>query len=245
MTKKLLNPEESKPHGYFREGETVKKTDKSSTESLVNSMRTDMVPASSALPESKKIIQRVNLKAIGGGFIGLVILGLIWLALAGPGRPFLEQNLAKLLKIKSTSTQLEVPNSMNVTNTPAKPIITLSASPTFRPTYTPTIKIVASPAHLPSTNTPIPLCRDVLSITLADIGQTLCVQGTVIEIINLPDNFMLIFSDEPGAFYWVSYDMVWSKAEINTCYQIHGMIRQIANSPILVFDYSNIPEVCP
>ena len=128
MTKKLLNPEESKPHGYFREGETVKKTDKSSTESLVNSMRTDMVPASSALPESKKIIQRVNLKAIGGGFIGLVILGLIWLALAGPGRPFLEQNLAKLLKIKSTSTQLEVPNSMNVTNTPAKPIITLSAA---------------------------------------------------------------------------------------------------------------------
>jgi len=73
----------------------------------------------------------------------------------------------------------------------------------------------------------------------------LCVQGTVIEIIDKPNYFMLIFSNKPASFYWVSYDMVWSQAEVDTCYQIRGTIKQIANSPILVFDYSNIPEVCP
>ena len=74
---------------------------------------------------------------------------------------------------------------------------------------------------------------------LLDVGQTLCVQGKLIEIVDKPNSFMLVFSNKPGAFYWVSYDIVWSQAKVDTCYQIRGKINQIANSPILVFDYSN------
>jgi hypothetical protein len=88
-------------------------------------------------------------------------------------------------------------------------------------------------------------CRDVLSITLDDVGQTLCVQGTVTELISNPNNFMVVFSFQPGAFYWVTYDMVWSKAEVNKCYQVTGEILKINKNPVLVFDYRNIPEECP
>jgi hypothetical protein len=38
---------------------------------------------------------------------------------------------------------------------------------------------------------------------------------------------------------------VWSQAELDTCYQTTGKIDQIANSPVLIFGYSNLPEICP
>jgi hypothetical protein len=206
-----------------------------------------MVPASSATPAQKNILQRLNLKIIGGIFIGLVILGVIWYSLSGPGKPILEQKLASLVNIQPTSTQQVDPSPIPVTKTPPRPSKTPMASPTTRRTNTPTSIIIASPTLPPATTTPTSsdTCRDVSTITLADVGQTLCVHGTLIEIVDRPNSFMLVFSKEKNAFYWVSYDMVWKDAEVNTCYQIHGMIRQIANSPILVFDYSNIPMVCP
>jgi hypothetical protein len=207
----------------------------------------DMVPSSSGTPAKKNILQRLNLQIIGGIFIGLVILGLIWYSLAGPGKPILEQKLASLVNLEATSTQQADPSPIPVTKTPPEPSKTPKASPTTRRTNTPTSRIIASPTLSPATTTPTSsnACRDVLTITLVDVGQTLCVQGTVIEIVDRPNNFMLVFSKEKNAFYWVSYDMIWKAAEVNTCYQIHGMIRQIASSPILVFDYSNIPMVCP
>jgi hypothetical protein len=247
MTNKSFNQENSRPFDYQKEVEAAKKQEKSSTENLVRALRSDMLPASSALPADKNIFQRLNLKIIGGVLIGLVILGLIWFSLAGPGRPLLEQNLASLVNLKSTSTQAMTPSPLPSTNIPPLPSNTPISSPTIHPTNTSTKEIIASPTKIPTTSTPspTPACRDVSTITLADVGQTLCVQGTVIEIIDNPNNFTLIFSYKHGAFYWVSYDMVWSKAEVDTCYQIRGMIRQIANSPILVFNYRNIPKVCP
>jgi hypothetical protein len=247
MTNKSFKHQDSQPFEYHKEVEVTKKQEKLGTENLVSTFRSDMLPASSALPASKNILQRLNLKIIGGVLIGLVILGLIWFSLAGPGRPILEQNLANLVNLQATSTKQVVSSPLPATNTPSQPSNTPNASPTVGPTATSTLKIVSSPTLLPATKTPTssPACRDVSTITLADVGQTLCVQGTVIEIIDKLNNFMLIFSNERGAFYWVSYDMVWSQAEVDTCYQIRGTIRQIANSPILVFNYSNIPEVCP
>jgi hypothetical protein len=80
---------------------------------------------------------------------------------------------------------------------------------------------------------------------LADVGQTLCVQGTVIKTKANPTDFMVVFSNEKGAFYWVTYDLIWSQGELDTCYRIKGTIGKIANSPVLVFGYSNLPELCP
>ncbi len=246
MTKKSFNQEDKRPFDYHKEVEEAKKLEKSSADNLIASLRSDMILASSALPAKKNIFQRLNLKLIGGVLIGIVILGLLWYALAGPGRPILENKLASLVNLGPTSTQHTDPTVSPPTNTPTEMGITASPSSTIRPTITSTQKIVATQTKVPATVTPTqtPTCRDVLTITLADVGQTICVRGTVVEIIDKPGEFMLIFSFERGAFYWISYDLVWSEAKANTCYQIEGKIRKILNSPILVFDYRNLPEVC-
>jgi hypothetical protein len=247
MTNKSFKHEDSQHLDYHNKAEAGKKSEKPNTESIVNSLRSDMLPASSVLPAKKNIFQQVNLKIIVAILISFVILGWIWFSLAGPGRPILERSLANLVHLRPTSTLQVVSLSLPATNTPPKPSKTPLPSSTAHPTLTPTKKIVASPTHKSPTITPTstPACRDVSTITLADVGQTLCVQGKLIEIVDKPNSFMLVFSNKPGAFYWVSYDIVWSQAKVDTCYQIRGKINQIANSPILVFDYSNIPEVCP
>jgi hypothetical protein len=56
---------------------------------------------------------------------------------------------------------------------------------------------------------------------------------------------MVIFSTEKGSFYLVTYDLIWTQGELDTCYQVTGKIDQIANSPIMLFSYNNLPEVCP
>jgi hypothetical protein len=84
-----------------------------------------------------------------------------------------------------------------------------------------------------------------LTITLEDVGKTLCVQGTVIETVTKPNYFMVIFSTEPGSLYLVTYDLEWTQGEVDTCYQVTGTIDQIAERPIMLFSYRNLPEVCP
>ncbi len=247
MTEKSHNQEDKRSSDYHKEVEAAKKLDRSSTDNLITNLRTDMLPASSASPAKKNIFQRMNIKVIGGILIGIVILALLWNVLAGPGRPILEQKLAGLVNLQQTATQRMDPSPIPATLPPVLPSNTPFRSPTSRPSLTPTQKVIATRTVQAAsvTPTPKPACRDVLTITLADVGQTICVKGTVVEIIDKPNEFMLIFSFERGAFYWVTYDMVWSNAEINTCYQIEGKIRKILNSPILVFDYRNLPEVCP
>jgi hypothetical protein len=247
MTKKSFNQEDSRPSDYHKEVEAAKRYDKTNADKLIMTLRSDMVPASSVSPAKKNIFQKLNINLIGGILIGVIILSLLWYSLAGPGRPVLEQKLAGLVNLDPTSTQQVDPSPIPSTRTIPAPSITPSSSPTVHPTHTPTMKIVATATSLSATSTPTSstACRDVSTITLADVGKTFCVQGTVIEIIDKPNEFMLVFSYERNAFYWVSYDMVWSRAEVNTCYQIKGVIRQILNSPILVFDYSNKPEECP
>lgn len=210
-------------------------------------LHSDMVPASATTPAKKNIFQRLNLKMIAGVFIGAIIIGLFWYTLAGPGKPILEQKLASLVNLKGTSTPQVEPSPVASTKTPFKPSETPTAKATITRIITPTRTRTALPTlhSETATQTPKDTCIDVLSISLENVGQSLCVRGTVIEIVDRPNIFMLVFSKEKNAFYWVSYDMVWKAAEVNTCYQIYGIIRQIANSPILVFDYSNIPTVCP
>jgi len=255
MEKNSLPKKEFKPIDYFRGVQNIKEKEKTTTENLVQTLRSDMVPASDTLPAQENLLQKIDLKLWVGVVIGLVIIGLIMYSVVGAGRQSLEKKLSSLIRIESTATQEAIPTPFSVINQATETSETPRRNPTTRPTNTQAIVIAASPTIKPpsitptkspgKTSTPVPLCREANTITLEDVGQTLCTSGVVIEIINLPNSFMVIFSTEKGAFYWVSYDMVWTQAEVDTCYQITGMIRQIANSPILVFDYSNIPEVCP
>jgi hypothetical protein len=246
MAKKDKNEEEHPPFDYFKEVEAAKKQEKTSTQSLVTSLRSDMLPGSTISPAEKAIYQRVNLKLIVGILLGLVILAIVLYFVIGGGRSILENSLASLVQVTATPTKQPTSTRMSPSITPLPPSKTPTPSPTLRPTNTATRKPTASATAeviLPTSTSNA--CRDVLSITLDDVGETLCVQGTVTELINNPNNFMVIFSFQPGAFYWVTYEMVWTKAEIGKCYQTTGEILKIYNSPVLVFDFRNIPEECP
>jgi hypothetical protein len=250
MSKKTFEQDDSKPVDYFKEVEAAKKQEKLSAENLITSLRSDMVLTSDTSPAKKSIFQRINLAILFGILLSLFIIVLIWFLLAGPGRPILEHNLALLVHAEATSTQPVISSEVLPTATLPQPSSTPLKSATIQPTLTPTMRIVASPTISPATITSSPtsvlsVCRDALTITLADVGQTLCVKGTVIKTVEKPNAFMVIFDKKPGSFYWVTYDLVWSDAQLDTCYQITGKIEQIANSPIQLFDYKNLPELCP
>jgi hypothetical protein len=248
MLKKLLHREEDEPIDYFAEKgkNPTQKQEPPVPDDVVMTLRSDMLPSSRTVPEKGNIFRRINIKVLLGIVIGLILIGLIWFIAAGPVRPAIENLLVSLAR-EVTPTQTLAPTTIPATSTPPPPTSTPRLIPTLRPTSTPTIGLEVSPTIVQESLTPTPFsgCRDVLTITLADVGQELCVKGIVISTLENPGIFMVVFSNEPGAFYWVSYDIVWSQAQKNTCYQTNGTISQIANSPVLVFGYSNIPEVCP
>ncbi len=247
MAKKSFNQEENKPFDYFNQVKSTQKQEKSSIGDLVTSLRTDMLPASEEEPAKKNIFERENLKVAVGILLGLVIIGWILFTIAGPGRPILERGLAGLAHKELTTTQNVTPSLIPAANTSPRPSNTPNSSPTAPPTNTPVVAFAISPTPLPPTATPTPTsdCRDVMSITLADVGQPLCVQGIVIDTVTTQDYFMVIFSDQRGALYLVSYDLVWSEAKLNTCYRVYGTIEQIGNRPIMLFNLNNLPQACP
>jgi len=259
MAKKSFNSEESKPFDYFKELEAVKREEQAATTNLVTALREDIPPVSESVPAEKTFSERIDFELVIGLTISLVIIYAVLYTLIGPGRQMLQQRLTSLIDRDGTPAQSVNSTLLTETDIPAIASITPYRSPTVRPTNTQASIRIASPTVIQaitsptitqtttptSTVTPSSECRNSLDITLADVGQTLCVQGIVIETITNPTNFLVIFSTEKGAFYWVTYDLVWSKAELDTCYQTKGTISQIANSPVLVFGYSNLPEPCP
>ncbi len=260
MDKKSVDQPEHKNSPHTQEVPSASQGDKSSSPGSPR-FRTDRLPGSHAIPANQKIYQRMNITLIVGLLIILLILILIWYVLAGAGRPGLEQKLVKLLP---TSTSTPIGHSIDPSpptdfiytpprnSSPTKTAtVTRTTSPTHtqRPSSTPTITKTATwtPVPLSATPTmsPTPACWDATQITLAEVGKTLCVQGIVIETVEKTNSFLMAFSNKKGAAYWVSYDMVLSKIDLGTCYRVIGTIQQLGNSPILVFNYSNIPEVCP
>jgi hypothetical protein len=262
MAGKSSKREDRKAIKYFSDVNAAKKGEKASVP-FVKTLRADHIPASHAVPAREKITQRLNFKLYVGLMIAILLLILVWYVLAGAGRPLLEQQLVNLmptatntvLAMKPTSSPIAI-ISKDASSTPIlSPTVLPTHTPyptnTVRPTSSPTITRTATqisilPTFAPSqTPSPEPVCREATTITLADVGKTLCVQGIIIETIEKPNNFMVIFSNQKGAFYWVSYDMVWSSADLHTCYQLEGTVRQLGGNPIMLFDYNNLPEECP
>jgi hypothetical protein len=251
MLKKSTGNEEEKNSEYFRQVKAAQGQEKTTVTKIVTSLRTDMVPASDVQPAKESVIRHEYIKAAVGILLGIVVVGIVLYLGIGPGRPILEQSLESLVGREITPTftasltQIPPTHTQSPpTKTPSPPTMTSSPSPTHRPTNTQVIVIRSSPTPITPTPT-TPGCKDVLSISLSDVGKALCVKGIVIETINHPSGFIVIFSTDPGSFYWISYDWNWTKAKLNTCYQITGEIYKMGNTPILLFGYHNQPEVCP
>jgi hypothetical protein len=231
----------------------TEKQEETNPDNVVTALRQDMVPASDAHPARESIFKRIHLRKATGILLGVIIVLFMLYIGIGPGRPVLEQGLANLADSTLTPTNTlsatvisPTHSTIAPTRTPLPATQTVSPSPTHRLTNTPVVYTAgkATPTAPPAKATE-PACREATSITSADAGKTLCVRGTVISTLDHPSGFMVIFSTQPGAFYWISYDLVWSQVKLDTCYQVTGKIYQVGVSPILVFDYHNIPEVCP
>lgn len=258
MIKRLFRQEDNSEVKHLSETNNPLKPDSASTDRVVSILRADMVPASEASPARESITHRIDFKRIFGIIIACIILGLLLFLLIGGGRSILEKRLGGLIDDRDMPTSIITHTSVQVLQ---KTIETLdiTTSPTLIPTKIATLKIIASstpkitvfaptikPTLAPIIDTPeIASCRDVSTVSLVDVGQTMCVEGVVKEIIVNPTNYMIIFNTAKGSFYWVTYDIMVSKEEVDHCYQLTGKIDQIANSPILIFDYSNLPEECP
>ncbi len=252
-------PKKNKPGEDINKVQMAQKPENPDLQGLVSSLRSDMVPSSDALPARQSLLRHDTLIAATGILLGLVIVGMLLFTVIGPGRPILERNLAILAHQATTTTPTASltpiplvvftasPDPIRPTSTDmVVPTKTATPSPPSQPTRTAVVHDYISPTATVFTQTPtVPPCREATSISLADVGQTMCVMGVVLTTIASPTSFMVIFSYDRGAFYWVSYDLVWSKAKKNACYQIKGKIEQIANSPMLVFGYNNMPEACP
>jgi hypothetical protein len=246
MSKMPPDRDENKPFDYFRSDKSEQKED-TNINHILTSLRAGMLPATEEQPAKKSIFQQENLRIATGVMLGLVILAFIWYILIGPGRPEMEKNLASLAQRAETPTPTSTSSPIPPTDTPIPPSSTPTPTSTRKPTNTPLIglNLLATSTTRFITPTSSSSCRQALSITLDDVGQSMCVEGIVIETADHPTDFMVIFSNEKNAFYWVSYDLIWSEAEVDTCYQIQGTIDRIGNSPVLVFSYQNLPEVCP
>jgi hypothetical protein len=205
-----------------------------------------MLPASHASPRFRAYRKRiVTPRRLLTLFLVLVLVGLGWYFGLGPGRPVLEKALAGLIDLtwqinKPTST----PTS-SITPTPLPATVTSTPTRTRKPTAT-TVPTMPTLTFTPAfTETPESTCRDFSTVTLEDVGQELCVQGRVINVIENEGNTLIIFGVEPGAFYLITYSVPWQEGTIGTCYQVTGEVMRLLSSPVIVFGYQNLPVECP
>lgn len=222
------------------------KRDEIPPEYIGSVLRAEIMPASEVSPDRHSIggyLGHLNLRHVAIVIVVLIIIGVSMICAIGPGKPILENNLQKLKDryIQPTSTSTPTVTSVVVetpqiiltsTSTPTEVITAIP--PTETPTYTPVV-----------TGTEDSGCVDAVEVTLDDVGSILCIRGTITGLEEREVGFIIYFSDERGIFYLVTYDLVWDDAEPGDCIQITGEIQQLGNTPVMVFGWNNLPEICP
>lgn len=208
-------------------------------------LRAEMLPASHTSPRFKAYRPRFTIRIGITIFLVLALAALGWYFGIGPGRPGLEKGLAKLIQVARLMTMPTSTPKPTETPTPMLPSLTSTATLTQRPTASATPAMITKTPTIAPSEMPGSTCRDFSTITLDHVGLELCVQGTVINVVNNIDNTLIAFSNETGAFYLVTYDVAWPDGTEGTCYQVTGEVQRLLNSPVIVFGYNNLPEECP
>ena len=246
--------EEADPWKTRRQSSTPSKQQDKGEGDLGIRLRAEMLPASQASPRFRAYRRRFFTAGRFGAFLILVgLAGLGWYFGIGPGRPGLEKKLVALVGLARSYTQPTA--TLLPTDAPMQPI----PSATFTPTAV-TIRPIASNTPTQAPFTPVQpsitvtvtptatvesTCLDFSTITLDQIGEEVCVQGTVIEVIENLSDTLILFSYNQGSFYLVTYDVDWPEGTIGTCYQVTGEIQRLLSSPVIVFGYNNLPTECP
>jgi hypothetical protein len=237
-------------------------------EYLGSVLRAEMLPASEVTPDHPDVKTRLGWlspKRIVSLLVVLALIILILILFFGPGKPYLENFLTSIgdreptsvvvveeiaqtpteIVLSSTPTKTTKPMSTATSNPPtptseneSRPEMTQTPEPSSTPTSEETPTIEPSPTF--STG-----CVDALSVTLEDVGKVLCVRGVIFKSEVKNNIFYLYFADPRGVFYLVSYDLIWDKGEPKDCIEVTGEILQLIDTPIMIFDYNNLPQFCP
>jgi len=70
-------------------------------------------------------------------------------------------------------------------------------------------------------------------ITLVDVGVNKCVYGNVYNITFDKIAYYISFSNKPGSFYIISYDIYFPDLRIGDCVYATGKIKRLDNSPVM------------
>ena len=223
----------------------AKPLNKSTPDDLSVSLRAEMLPSSDIRPDLRKFRSfRPSPLTIRALLLLLLIIFLGWFLYFGPARPLLDNTLSGLMSRLQPDTTIQPTHSIVSPVTQTATDVASTATPTIRVSSSPTATGVKNtPTSRPS-ETAKNECVDVLTVTLNDVGKTLCVRGMILNFENRPSGFLIAFSAQRGSMYWVSYDLVWEPAKEGLCVETMGEVMQIANSPVLVFGYKNLPQIC-
>lgn len=74
------------------------------------------------------------------------------------------------------------------------------------------------------------------SVTLSDVGKTLCVYGVVKHSTIRDGTLFLTFSNKNTDFFFVHYGGTWFEGVENNCAMAEGKIQQIGGSPVIVIN---------
>jgi hypothetical protein len=227
-------------------------------------LRSDLLPGSQSIPDRSLYHERLTFLTparLISLLIIIILLILGWVFIFGPGRTSLEKGLASLAERIPSSTKTP-PAAVKNTVTPLSPVITGTATseairststavPGSKGTSTPLPSSTALESALPPSETTTSLsgsmqhCVPAKSISLTELGQTLCVTGNVLRTEADPGSFLIILEKEENSFYFLSYDRSWDDLKPGTCVFARGKIQQLGNNPVMVLNYKIPLEFCP
>ncbi len=88
-------------------------------------------------------------------------------------------------------------------------------------------------------------CNLWSSITLVDVGRTKCVYGNVYNITSDQIAYYISFSNKPGSFYIISYDIYFPDLRIGDCVFATGEIKKLDRTPVMTLLPADNLYKCP
>jgi hypothetical protein len=147
---------------------------------------------------------------------------------------------ASLTPVKPSPTSAAATTKATATKKPTNTLVlTQTEAPTAMPTDTATPELSpTAPALGPGD------CLPALSVTLDDVGKTLCVTGTVVFTMQSGNAFSIYFSNKDGYFRIVVYDRVPKDIKKDVCVRVTGEIKVLTGIPVMALGYFDVIEIC-
>jgi hypothetical protein len=122
---------------------------------------------------------------------------------------------------------------------------------TFATAHTPAPPTSASPRPTASRafRSPTPRaarCMEPQDLSLANVGQSVCVQGTVLSAYRdaKQSAFFITFSKDVGSFYMLTYGGYYPTVKPGSCVRAEGKVERLGPSPVIVLRPSDPLSTC-